>query len=205
MGAESLDATGAGRVAGGLCEVPIEDRGWCLAILAPGKDAVDYGTSAEGCGDGEAVFRGAFQSIGLLLGGAEVASSAVRKGCGSVGDLSDFGGRPRGLQPAWRQPSLGHGRGYDFASASEGPKGLLRPHRSADGVQPGGSRCRVPGRGLHGLYVGVARAQVSRIVQQGDHPGTQPTHVVRIRRVPRPVRGREASGQSEADSGDGTE
>lgn len=63
----------------------------------------------------------------------------------------------------------------------------------------------ITGRGLHGLYVGVARAQVSRIVQQGDHPGTQPTHVVRIRRVPRPVRGREASGQSEADSGDGTE
>ena len=63
----------------------------------------------------------------------------------------------------------------------------------------------ITGRGLHGLYVGVARAQISRIVQQGDPPGTQPTHVVRIRRVPRPVRGREATGQSEASSGDGTD
>lgn len=61
----------------------------------------------------------------------------------------------------------------------------------------------ITGRGLHTLCVGLARQQVGRVVQQGDHPGTQPTHVVRIRRIPRPVRGHGAPERSAEASGDG--
>ncbi len=61
----------------------------------------------------------------------------------------------------------------------------------------------ITGRGLHALYVGLARQTVSRVVQQGDHPSQLPTHVVRIRRVPRPARGRSAPGPVEPESGDG--